>query len=220
MIIVPKLVNPLMSTEARGKLGGVVYNTWRGTRYAKIQSSPAQPRSSEQLQIRAILSLLSRSWQSLTAAQRQAWSDYAETHTETDWTNTPKRITGLNWYIRLNTRLMLNGWTTIATPPSEPAPPAPTNLEATGGIGQIEITWDNYAGTGTSVEIWLDGPHSAGRSGSIIRAKKTSLAAGETGTDTITGLRPGTYTVYARAIDEARGLVSPWASDTATVTAT
>ncbi len=214
-----KLIGPLHSTEARGAVGGLIYNTWRGISYAKAFASPAQPRTERQLQIRALTTQLVRSWQGLTDAQRASWTDYAEAHPDIDWTGTAKRITGANWYIRCNLRLLDMGNSAIDSAPTTPAPDAVSDLVATGGENQISITWGPITGTDKTVDIWLHGPHTAGRMGKIQFARHNVYAPAETTPIVITGLEPGAYTVFARVIDETTGLASTWQSDVATVTA-
>lgn len=57
-----KVTLPLMSAEARGKVGGLIYNTWRGNSTVKIKKAPAQPRTARQLLIRAFATTCSRAW--------------------------------------------------------------------------------------------------------------------------------------------------------------
>jgi hypothetical protein len=212
-------MNPLQSSEARGRVGGTIYNTWRGTRYAKQQTSPAQPRTQLQLQIRAWTTYLVRLWATITALQRSNWTDYATSHPEIDWTNSPKRLTGLNWYVRCNLRLLQNDLPIVPDPPATAAPAPPEAFAAAGGVLQSILTWTPDAGTDIIAEIWAFGPHSAGVAAKIQRASRTAAAPGESGTKTITNLSPGTYTFWARFTDENNGLASTWVSATAVITA-
>lgn len=211
-----KLMNPLMSTEARGKVEGTIYNTWRGIRYAKSFTAPAQPRTSKQLQIRAYAVKVIREWAELEESQRTAWNEYAGYHPEIDWTSATKRLTGANWYLRLNTRLLLMGKSTISDPPTDSAPDPVAGLSASSNEQAITLTWTPYSGTDTTVDIWLVGPHSPGRKPPISRARHSVFAQGESATGvTLSPLTPGTYTIWARAISETSGLASPWVSATA-----
>ena len=38
-----KVINPLLSVEARGRMGGIVYNTWHGISYAKAHYGTHKP---------------------------------------------------------------------------------------------------------------------------------------------------------------------------------
>jgi hypothetical protein len=213
-----KVLNPLHSSEARGRVQGLQFNTWRGTRFVKTNTSPCQPRSARQLTIRSRTAYLTRYWQSLTALNRGYWNAYAVSHPAIDWTGSPKRLTGLNWFVRCNSRLLDIGESIIEAPPEAAAPEAPTTFAATGAAGGITINWDAMAGTDLQIDIWLCGPHSAGVQGKIERATHVAYDVGETPPQNITDLFPGTYTAFGRTIDETTGLTSPWVSASDAVT--
>ena len=213
-----KLIGPLHSAEARGRVGGLVYNTWRGLSYAKAQCAPSQPRTKLVLQIRAWTTYLVRAWQGLSDAQRATWQEYATSHTETDGMGAPKRLTGLNWWVRNNLRSLHMGLSGFVSVPQVAAPAAPAAFNAANGVGESIVTWTATEGTKMNVGISVVGPHSAGKQGKLTRAKHNSYTAGEAGTVTITLTIPGTYTIFGRVINEDNGLASTWVSDTAVIT--
>jgi len=198
-------------------MGGLVYNTWRGIATVKQKKSPSQPRTSRQLAIRSLLSTYSKKWQTLTQIQRDAWNTYALSHTLSDWTGNPKRITGMDWYVGCNSRLIDMGNTEISSPPTTTAPAAVTGLTLTPGSGTISCAFTAYAGTTTTVDLWLEGPYSPGRVAKIERAKHNAYQPGETTPKVISGLVAGYYTVFARGIDEASGLASLFVNASCTV---
>lgn len=209
---------PLMAAEARGKVGGLVYNTWRGVRYVKIKTAPAQPRSQRQLDIRAFAIGLARLWQTIGSTAQDAWRAYATTHTEINWTNSPVRLTGANWFLRCNTRLLDIPKPAITDPPALPAPQPIGLFVATGAAGQIDLTWTATADWGDYVQVFLQGPHSAGAIGSIVKAKFNSWLQGPSGAGSLTGLQPGVYDVWVRIVYQDTGLASTWVTDQAVVT--
>lgn len=213
-----KVMNPLMSSEARGRVGGLIYNTWRGARTVKVKTSPAQPRSSRQLLIRAFCTTIVRAWALLDAAERASWAAYSVAHTDTDWTGSPQRITGINWFVRCTIRLFDLAKAQQDSAPVVPAPASVGALVATGSAGQISCAFTAMAGTNLSIDLWTHGPRSAGVNSTIVRAKHRIYGPGETTPLVIPSLSPGLYTVYARAISEDTGLASPFVSATATVT--
>lgn len=213
-----KVTNPLFSTEARGKAGGIVFNTWRGIATVKIKKSPSQPRSARQLLVRAYLTQLSKAWAGLTDPQRLGWNDYATAHTNSDWSVSKLRSTGLNWYVALGTRLLLQAKALVATAPTAVAPAAPSNVVLTGGSGQISVAFTAYGGTATSLEVWKYGPHSAGITPSRVKARFNKYGPGETTPLVVTGLTAGLNTLYIRAVSETDGQVSGWVEASATVT--
>jgi len=210
-----KCLAPAMSAETRGRVGGIVFNTWRGVRYVKVKTSPAQPRTQRQLQIRAWAIMLARKWQTLLLTAQDAWREYARTHTTTDWTNTKVRATGANWFVALNTRL-LDMTKPIITDPPAVAAPAPLELFAAApGSGQIDLTWTPTGDWGDYVQIFLQGPHSPGALGSLVKAKHNEWSQGPSGAVSLTGLGPGTYDVWARVVYQDTGLASTWVTDQA-----
>ena len=211
-----KVVGPLHASEARGKMGGLVYNSWRGFATVKAKHAPAQPRTSKQLAVRALAIYCSRMWQACT--NKADWNTYAQTHTIVDWTNSPKRLTGANWFTALGVRLLKANVAIVQTPPIVPAPNAVTHFTAIGSADLITLTWTDPGAADDHVEIWLDGPHTAGREGSLPRASYNSTILGNATTKTVAAI-PGTYSVYARVRSNVNGLVSVWVSATATVTA-
>lgn len=212
-----KVIAPLHSAEARGRVGGLVYNTWRGMSYTKAQSAPSQPKTKKQLNIRAFGIRLARGWQTLTAAQRLSWNNYASLHLESDGMGSPKRMTGLNWYVRLNSRMLQLGLTPAASAPTIAAPPSPGSFAAADGVGQSLLSFSTQpAGT----VLWLqdDGPHSPGRKSLLNKSIFATTVGMATATFTLTGLNAGTHDIFARCCFSSNGLCSPWVTDDALVT--
>ena len=213
-----KVTNPLFSSEARGKVGGIIFNTWRGFSTVKVKKSPAQPRTARQMLIRAFCVTCSRVWATISQVNRDGWTAYATAHPDVDWTNTPKRLTGINFYTRCGVRLLDLAKSVPSTCPVVAAPAAVEALVATGAAGQISCAFTASAGTDISIDLWTQGPKSAGVLGSIVRAKHKIYGPGETTPLVIPTLTPGLYQVYARHISEVNGLASPFVTTTATVT--
>lgn len=213
-----KVSGPLHSSEARGRMGGLVFNTWRGLSTVKSQTAPAQPRSALQLATRAWGVFLVRYWASLLAVNRTGWNTYATNHQETDGMGAPKRLTGLNWYVRLNQRLMKMGKTRIDVAPIINAPPQPLSFSTPSVVGYIRCIWAGDATNDYHMWVHADGPHSPGRIGSLTKSKFIGHSDAALADFPITPMSPGTYTVFARYVDGLSGLASPWISTIATVT--
>jgi hypothetical protein len=205
-----KVVGPLHASEARGKVGGLVYNSWRGFATVKAKHAPAQPQTSAQLLVRAIAVACSRAWQLLT--NQADWVTYANSHTLVDWTNTPKRLTGANWYVMLSTRLLKRAIAAVVTPPIVLPPIALTSLTAIDAGDHIEVDWLPLLSATENVEIWIDGPHSPGRQGSIPNARYNMDGTGTVGAANTGPCPVGRYTIYARVISITDGQVSPFLS--------
>lgn len=216
-----KCLGPLHSSEARGRVGGLVFNTWRGGATCKAKHAPAQPRSSLQLAARAYASQLARMWgTTLDATDRKTWNDYAVAHQDKDWTGTNVRLSGLNWFIRCSSRLLAMGNTVVHTAPLVAAPDPIVSFQALDGVLLLRMMWQAAAGTDLTADFWLEGPFSNGRLSKIQRAKHNCFHAAQTPDFNIAPLGAGHYTVYARIISEVNGLASTWLSDPGDVTAT
>lgn len=213
-----KVTMPLFSSEARGKVASLVYNSWRGLHTVKSSIAPAQPRSSKQLQIRAYAVQLARAWASVSSANQQTWRDYATAHQSTDWSGSPVRLTGLNWYLKASINLLRQGKAVVATAPITAAPASVAALVLTPGAGQISAAFTAFGGTDTSLEIWIVAGRGLGIQPKIEMARFNKFAPGETTPCVITGLAAGNTTVFIRATSETTGLCSAWVSASAVVT--
>lgn len=214
-----KLVNPLLSLEARGKANGCIYNTWRGISYAKSFASPAQPDTEAQLLARSRMITAVGDWAQLEDLEREAWNTYAAAHLLSDWTGTPKRITGQNWYIRCNVQIARLAGAPIDEPPTVPAPDGLTGFALSVVDDDIKAAWTAPTAGATDVEFRLQGPHSVGAQGRYQQSRFETYKAIEVATPVIIAeaVPTGRYTVWARNVDPATGLCSQWVKDVADV---
>jgi len=212
-----KVIGPLHSSEARGRMGGLVYNTFRGMATVKAKHAPAQPRSQKQLSARAIAVNLSRTWAALST--QALWNAYAAAHPYVDGMGLTIRATGLNWYLALNSRLNALLIGSVTSPPIAVPPGPVVTLAPTPTVGQLSIAWAGPTLATNRVQIWLDGPRSQGRASSLPRARLNAQPEAASSPLVVTALQPGRYTVYARSLSETDGQVGPWALATADVPA-
>jgi hypothetical protein len=161
--------------------------------------------------------MIARKWQTLGVDPIAHWNAYAVSHKEIDWTSNPKRLSGMNWYVRCNLRLLDLAKPLITEPPSIPAPNPLESFAATNGSGSSALTWTPTGDWGDYVDIFVFGPHSAGVAAKIERASHNVYTQGPSGTVTIASLQPGTYTFWARVIYQDNGLASTWVSASALV---
>lgn len=215
-----KLTQPLGSSEARGKLGGYVYNTWRGIAYVKAKATPGNQNTPRRLALRALAKACTTRWQAITDGQRAQWNYFAASTPDVHWTGNPKRLSGYNWFIRTNVRLLDIGLSILDTPPYRPLPWPLATLAASVISDEITITWTLPPGPVASqltTDIWYTAAQSAGRQPKLEDAKHKAYVASEAGTHTTPALATGTYGIFARTIDELTGLASPWLLVTATI---
>lgn len=208
-----KLTDPLGSSEARGSLGGTVYNTWRGIHYARTKVSPANPNSPSRLAARAIAKQVTARWKLINDLQRSWWNDYATSHTLSQWTGSPKRISGFNWFMKANFYRVALSLAIVDTPPIYPAPTGVSSLSAVTSGSSIIVSWSlapGYLASSQQVDLWLSYPMSTGREPKIQDSKHLAFCPAEDGSYTTPAVVPASYGIFARVIHETDGLCSPW----------
>lgn len=210
-----KVINPLLSVEARGRMAGLVYNTWHGVSYVKAHSGPNQPNSARQLAARARLVTIGAAWRDLTQAQRNAWAVYADAHPESDWTGNPLRLTGQNWYVRCNVQLNRIGIAAISDPPAVAAPDAITGWTVDLTVADLTVSWTAPVIT-DHIDIFALGPVSTGVDPKFEHATNyaTVIASAATPYIILLAVPSGRWRGWGRVIDVATGLTSPWQSAT------
>jgi hypothetical protein len=160
------------------------------------------------------MTLVSKLWKTITDGQRSAWSDWATAHPVSDWTGSPKRLTGMNWFTRCNILLTKLGLTRVLTAPTISAPNPPTGLTLSFASNAIRATW-TAPSSNAQVIMFDSTPNlSAGREGKLQMAAFASYCSSAVATPfTIVGsVTTGRYTVFAKVVDSTNGLPSPYVS--------
>lgn len=179
-----KVTQPLGSSEARGSLGGYVYNTWRGISTVRTRVTPKTEYSSAQTTLRALTAACTTAWKALTNAQRHAWEEWADEHLDLDWTGNPKRLSGYNWFVRLNVRAQLCGNTIQSLLPTKTVSYILQITAYNASSTQLRLYWNYDTPPDHSimnVELYIAGPYSAARNPTIADAKRydrTNIANG------------------------------------------
>lgn len=196
---------PLSSGEARGRVGGLIYNTWRGRSYVKAYTLPATLFSPAQVDARANTTACTVQWHAISDQQRDAWTHFADTHLLPNWTGQPLRISGYNWFIRLNWYPSFYWGTIWDDPPAEPASQIFTGLTVYYVAPDLFIEWTPQT-TGPPypwiIEYWLEGPYAHPRKPSIKRAVRTDGYPDPYASMTNSLLTAGFYNVHVRAISD------------------
>lgn len=65
---------PLFSMEATGKMGELVFATWRGINTVRRLVVPSNPNTQGQVAVRAMFKFLSKAWGQLSQAEQDSWS--------------------------------------------------------------------------------------------------------------------------------------------------
>ena len=88
--------------DIRGSIGGVTYSKNAFGAYAKSKVSPTNPQTAGQLNTRRIFTGLTKTWQSLTQLQREAWTDFGTLYGVPDGFGETKPISGIAAFTRSN----------------------------------------------------------------------------------------------------------------------
>lgn len=118
--------------DARGRFGGTVHSAWRGTRLVRVFRAPANPKTTDQLEVRRIFINLTRAWTVQGTETRAAWVSFA----------LGKNFMGRNAMVAkqvpaLNDQTDLNEM--VGTPGDASTLP-PVSIVVTPGAGQLAVT--------------------------------------------------------------------------------
>lgn len=142
------LYGPMVS-DARGKLGGIVYSRNTSGAYVRSKVSPVQPESLKQMAQRSRLIGISKAWVDLTQNQRTSWKNFAIGHLFVDVFGLAKKLTGQMMYMKLNLALLSNGFAVIVDPPTDLDVVSLTSVGLTNlTSGLVEGVTVTAAGTG------------------------------------------------------------------------
>jgi hypothetical protein len=136
-----KLIGPLNSDEARGRLGDLVYGTSRGVRYARAHVDPVQPNSAAQLACRGITRDATALWKTLGQEYRDGWNLYAKTVENPDWTGKPRRPSGYNCFIAACHVRAKYDFDLPTTAPTQDKPPQLRSAEVAYSAPNAVVTW-------------------------------------------------------------------------------
>lgn len=97
--------------QASGSLNGSTFSRNRFGPYVRTRAVPVNPNTAYQVALRAVFAALVTRWtETLTDAQRDAWTLYAANVPVVGPLGDPQYLTGQNWYIGCNTpRLQAKG---------------------------------------------------------------------------------------------------------------
>jgi len=97
-------------SEARGSVNGTTYARNRAGAYARSRTVPVNPSSALQDVVRAAVGTLASRWrETLTAAQRSAWDNYALNTPRPNKVGDPINVGGIGMYVRGNVPRIQSG---------------------------------------------------------------------------------------------------------------
>lgn len=173
---------PLFSFDASGSLASTLtFSKWKGRPYVRQLVIPSNPNTISQQGNRAIVRYTSQDWANLSGTNQGLWNGVGASDS----------ITGLDAWVRNSARRKPNDQAVLQAPaqPAGTTPGPPLTPAATGGKGQVTLTWTNtVTGTLFTTAIHRGSTGFTPGPGNLIR-----LVPSTTLTLVITGLTPATY---------------------------
>lgn len=96
-------------TDISGKLGGHVFARNTGGNYMRTKTSPINPNTSNQSEVRGIFASISSAWSSLTDDQRATWRGAVDQFKKSNVFGDMRAPTGKALFQRLNQNLLICG---------------------------------------------------------------------------------------------------------------
>lgn len=148
------LYGPIVS-DARNKQGGTVFTKTRFGSMARRKVSPVQPRSNFQMAVRARLTAFAKLWADVTMDNyRAAWVSLANNTPTKDTFGQSQRLTGMQFFVKINAALAAIGLPHILPPPATlvVGHPGDLTLTADSATHTLELTY-SVDPTGTEVAV-------------------------------------------------------------------
>lgn len=131
-------------SDVRNKLNGSVMSKNRAGSYIRNKTTPVNPQTGFQQDVRQRLGALSSQWSSLTAAQRGTWTNATPNFPYTDIFGDKKELDGKSLFIKFNSNLSNIGSANILSAPTPVGIPVfgvvSAEAAVTGAIDTFELT--------------------------------------------------------------------------------
>jgi hypothetical protein len=150
-------------TDMSGKLGGHVFAKNKGGSYMRTKTTPINPRSAAQMNIRGIFAAISSNWSALAQAGRDSFNAKVADYSKTNVFGDIKNPTGKALFQRLNQNLELTGQAQIIVADSPSEVPFANVLSADGAVAipALSVTTGNST-VGSKLMIFATPPLSQG----------------------------------------------------------
>lgn len=112
-------IKSALLTSMSGSIGGLTGSHNRGGLYLRARTIPVNPSSSQQQSVRNAMGILATSWvETLSVAQRDEWSLYADSVEITDALGDQRKLSGINWYCACNVPRIQAGFARVDDGPT------------------------------------------------------------------------------------------------------
>lgn len=208
-----KVTGPLHSTEARGKVDALQYNTWRGLHVVKSIGQPQTQYSDPQKAARAVTAALAPAWEGLNEWTRDLWRVCAELYRQPDWTGSDRPLHAQAAFIKCNYHRLAYQFTYNDRPALLHEYRTLGGLTATPSPGEVAVEW-NQSQWGEPSDLFvhgtIQGPYSIGRRPDITHRRFWAYCNFGEGLLNPGPLADGHYTVWLRTFSFSNDFYTPW----------
>lgn len=205
--------------DMRGKLGGHVFAKNRGGNYMRTKTTPVNPQTTAQTNVRSIFAGITSNWSSLTEAQRESFNSKVSDYGKTNVFGDLKNPSGKALYQRLNQNLALTGQTQITVCPSPAAVPAISNASGI-AYGETQSINLSYIGDATGSQVMVNATGIVSNGTSYVKnrlrtlyvasgAEDGSISIGTQWTNKNGAFAAGDVIFFALKVVNAQGQASP-----------
>jgi hypothetical protein len=140
-----------LTSDARGKLNGMVFTRGRYGAVIRTKVSPVQPSSPAQSLVKQNFGALSASWRGLSEDQRAAWNAAVEDYKRTNVFGQQYTQSGLNLYVGLNQNLLQAELAAILSPAAPEELPVLQSFGIVADVSLNSIIWTLSIDAATNV---------------------------------------------------------------------
>lgn len=155
----------ILDVPRSGSYQGVTSSRNRFGQYVRARSTPVQPRTPAQVNIRENQTLNAAAWRALTGDQRSGWTSLGLQMVRTDSLGQQYSLTGFQAYCSVNNVLRATGGATVSAAPALTTPTGLTSVTLTLTAAAFSVAFTPTPLPANTKLIFRCGPQrSAGRS--------------------------------------------------------
>jgi len=154
------LFQPILGNIS-GSIGGSTWANNKGGPYVRRRTVPTNPTTLRQTAVRSYLGTLSAMWQDLTSAQRSGWNIYAQNHPVMNRQGVSIKLSGMSWFVGLNSRLLDVGMPALSAAPTNASPSALSTCSMTVAANVATVTFTPTLPAGSRLILKMSKPGSA-----------------------------------------------------------
>lgn len=149
--------NPFYSGQASGKVGSLVASRNRNGAYIRQNAKPVRPNTPTQTLRKYEFVQASNAFLQLSTTHVDEWNDFSDNYTVPNKLGDATRITGRNWFIGLNSRILALGVSVALSPPLNPEPTFLPNVSVAQTAAGNAITAGISVSLPAGSSLWVYG---------------------------------------------------------------